>query len=133
MADLLEQGMTFLDEKRHEHMTRTVVYERDGVGGSTVEVQATLGETTFEQADDFGIVQKIESRDFIVRTVDLVLNDQPALPKSGDRIRDTDGEQVFIYEVSAPGTSGGEPPFRYSDPYRKALRIHTKHIATETL
>jgi len=24
-----------------------------------------------------------------------------------------------------------EPPFRYSDPYRKALRIHTKHIATE--
>jgi len=126
LADLLEQGMTFLDEKRHEYMTRTVVYERDA---SSVEVQATLGETTFEQADDFGIVQKIESRDFIVRTGDLVLDDQPALPKSGDRIRDTDGEQVFIYEVSAPGS---EPPFRYSDPYRKAFRIHTKHIATES-
>ena len=125
MSDLLEQGMTFLDRKRHEHMTRTVVYER---GASSVEVQATLGETTFEQADDFGIVQKIESRDFLVRTADLVLDDQPALPKSGDRIRDTEGEQVFIYEVSAPGS---EPPFRYSDPYRKALRIHTKHIATE--
>jgi hypothetical protein len=128
VSDLLEQGMTFLDEKRHEHMTRTVVYERGGVGGSSVEVQATLGETTFEQADDFGIVQKIESRDFIVRTVDLVLDDQAALPKSGDRFRDMDGEHVFIYEVSAPGS---EPPFRYSDPYRKALRIHTKHIATE--
>ena len=125
MADLLEQGMTFLDEKRHQHMTRTVVYER---GASSVEVQATLGETTFEQADDFGIVQKVESRDFLIRTGDLVLDGQPALPKSGDRIRDTQGTQVFVYEVSAPGN---EPPFRYSDPYRKALRIHTKHIATE--
>jgi len=125
VADLLEQGMTFLDEKRHEHMTRSVVYER---GASTVEVQATLGETTFEQADDFGIVQKIESRDFLIRTSDLVLDGQPALPKSGDRIRDTSGAEVFVYEVSAPGS---EPPFRYSDPYRKALRIHTKHIATE--
>jgi len=117
--------MTFLDEKRHEHMTRTVVYER---GASSVEVQATLGETTFEQADDFGIVQKIESRDFLIRTGDLVLNGQPALPKSGDHIHDTSGTKVFVYEVSAPGS---EPPFRYSDPYRKALRIHTKHVATE--
>lgn len=126
MADLLEQGMTFLDEKRHEHLTRSVVYER---GASTVEVQATLGETTFEQADDFGIVQKIESRDFLIRTSDLILDGQPAVPKAGDRLRDTQGTQVFVYEVSAPGS---EPPYRYSDPYRKALRIHTKHIATES-
>jgi hypothetical protein len=35
---------------------------------------------------------------------------------------------VFVFEVNAPG---GQPPFRYSDPYRRVLRIHTKHIATE--
>jgi hypothetical protein len=35
---------------------------------------------------------------------------------------------VFVYEVNAPG---GQPPWRYSDPYRKALRIHTKHIGTQ--
>lgn len=126
MADLLEQGMTFLDEKRHQHMTRTVVYQR---GASSVEVAATLGATTFEQADAFGIVQKIESRDFLIRTADLVLDEVQTLPKAGDRIRDVSGEQVFVYEVSAPGN---EPPFRYSDPYRRALRIHTKHIATES-
>jgi len=125
LADLLEQGMTFLDEKRHQHMTRTVVYQR---GGSSVEVAATLGATTFEQADAFGIVQKIESRDFLIRTSDLVLDGALTLPKAGDRIRDTNGDQVFVYEVMAPGN---EPPFRFSDPYRKALRIHTKHIATE--
>lgn len=123
--DLLERGNSFLDEQRHHHMTRTVTYER---GASSVELQATLGETTFEQADEYGIVQKIESRDFLLRTTDLVLDSEQTLPKSGDRIRDTQGAQVFVYEVSAPGS---EPPFRYSDPYRTALRIHTKHIATE--
>jgi len=125
MVDLLEQGLTFLDAKRHAHMTRTVVYER---GASSVEVQATLGQTTFEQSDDFGIVQKIESRDFLIRTADLVLDGKTTLPKAGDRIRDTSADQIFVYEVMAPGN---EPPFRFSDPYRKALRIHTKHIGTE--
>jgi len=132
MTDLLERGNTFLDEKRHQHMASPVVYERSG---SSVEVQATLGETTFEQADDYGIVHKIESRDFIMRASDLVLDGQQTLPKAGDRIRDTHGSQVFIYEVSAPtsgGGGGGEALFRYSDPYRAAFRIHTKHIATES-
>lgn len=126
MADLLEQGMTFLDEKRHQHMTRAVVYAR---GASSVEVAATLGATTFEQADAFGIVQNIESRDFLIRTADLVLDGAQTLPKAGDRIRDTSAEQIYVYEVMAPGS---EPSFRFSDPYRKALRIHTKHIATES-
>jgi len=30
--------------------------------------------------------------------------------------------------VMAPGK---EPAWRYSDPYRKTLRIHTKHVDTE--
>jgi len=125
MADLLEQGAQFLDDQRHAHMTRMVVYERDT---ATVEVQATIGQTVFEQADEFGVIQRTESRDFLIRTADLILDGTPVIPKVGDRIRDTSGTKVFIYEVLAPGT---EPPFRYSDPYRKALRIHTKHIATE--
>lgn len=125
MADLLEQGMSFLDQKRHEHMTRTVTYQR---GTSSVELQATLGQTSFEQSDEYGIVQKVESRDFLVRADDLVLDGETVLPRAGDIIRDTNGANVFVCEVSAPGN---EPPFRYSDPYRKALRIHTKHIATE--
>lgn len=117
--------MSFLDRKRHEHMTRTVTYHR---GNSSVELQATLGQTNFEQSDEYGIVQKVESRDFLVRTEDLALDGEAVLPKAGDLIRDTVGANVFVCEVSAPGN---EPPFRYSDPYRKALRIHTKHIATE--
>jgi len=127
MADMLEQCARWLDDQRHQHMTRSVSYTR---GSSTIEVQATIGRTEFEQADDFGIVHKVESRDYLIRTADLVLDGQPTLPKRGDQIRETDGSTTVVYEVLSPGD---EPVFRYSDPYRKALRIHTKHIATETI
>ncbi len=125
MADLLEQGAAFLDDRRHEHLTRTVTYER---GASTVDLAATVGRTVFEQADESGFIRKVESRDFLVRRTDLVLDGSETLPKAGDRVHEPDGSQTQVYEVMAPG---GEPPFRFSDPYRKVLRIHTKHVATE--
>lgn len=125
MADVLAQGLAWLDDQRHQHMTRTVTYVR---GTDAVELQATIGRTEFEQVDEHGIVHKLESRDCLIRTSDLVLAGAATLPKSGDRIREPDGDQTFVYEVMAPGD---EPPFRYSDPYRKTLRIHTKHVATE--
>jgi len=125
VADLLEQGASWLDDQRHAHMTRTVTYVR---GGESVGVQATIGRTVFEQADEFGVVHKTESRDYLIRAEDLVLGGLVATPKRGDQIRETDGESTFVYEVLSPGD---EPVFRYSDPYRKALRVHTKHTATE--
>ncbi len=125
MPDVLEKGLSWLDDQRHTHMTRTVVYQR---GADAAEIAATIGRTEFEQVDEHGVVQRLQSRDFLVRAADLVLAGAPALPKAGDRIRETVGAQTFVYEVMAPGS---EPPWRYSDPYRKALRIHTKHVATE--
>lgn len=127
MGDLLERGSAFLDDQRHAHMSRPVVYQR---GDVSAELQATIGRTEFEQVDEggAGLIHRIESRDFLIRTADLDLGDGPVLPKAGDRLRETVGTSVFVYEVNAPG---GQPPWRYSDPYRKAIRIHTKHIATE--
>jgi len=125
MADLLQQGAAFLDDRRHEHLTRTVTYER---GASTVDLAATVGRTVFEQADESGFIRKVESRDFLVRRTELILGGSETLPKSGDRVREADGSQTQVYEVMAPG---GEPPFRFSDPYRNTLRIHTKHVGTE--
>ena len=73
-------------------------------------------------------MHRTESRDFLVLAADLVLAGKAELPRAGDRIRETDGGQIFLYEVMAPG---GEPPWRYSDPYRRALRIHTKFVGME--
>ena len=66
MGDLLDRGSAFLDDQRHKHMSRTVVYQR---GAEAKEVQATIGKTEFEQADDAGLIHRVESRDFLIRTV----------------------------------------------------------------
>jgi len=127
MTDLLAQGAQWLDDQRQTHLTRTVVYRR---GADEVQLSATVGRTLFEQADEVGLIQRLESRDYLVRTADLVLAGTPTLPAAGDLIRETDaGGTTFVYEVLAPGT---EPPWRYSDPYRLALRVHSKHVATES-
>ena len=126
MGDLLDRGAAFLDAQRHQHLSRPVVYRR---GTDEKEVQTAIGKTEFEQADDAGLIHRVESRDFLVRAADLDLGDGPILPRAGDQVRETVGTALFVYEVNAPG---GQPPWRYSDPYRRVLRIHTKHIGTET-
>ena len=128
MGDLLDRGAAFLDAQRHQHLSRPVLYRR---GTDEKEVQATIGKTEFEQVDDVGgagLIHRVESRDFLVRTAELDLGAGPILPRAGDQVRETVGTAVFVFEVNAPG---GQPPWRYSDPYRRVLRIHTKHIATE--
>jgi hypothetical protein len=128
MGDLLEQGAAFLDEQRHRHMSRAVVYRR---GADEKEVQATIGRTEFEQADEAGLIHRVESRDFLIRASDLDLGAGPIQPRAGDQVREQVGGvggHVLVYEVNAPG---GQPPFRYSDPYHRILRIHTKHIGME--
>ena len=128
MGDLLDRGAAFLDAQRHQHLSRPVLYRR---GTDEKEVQATIGKTEFEQVDDVGgagLIHRVESRDFLLRASDLDLGAGPVLPRAGDQVRETVGTAVFVYEVNAPG---GQPPWRYSDAYRRVLRIHTKHIATE--
>jgi len=127
-TDLLERASNWLEDQRTRHATRPVTYQRSLF--TSAPINATVGKTVFEQADEFGVVQKVESRDYLMFTTDLVLNSEVTLPQRGDRVRETQGSKTFTYEVVAPG-GGGEPVFRYSDPYRKTLRIHTKHTNTE--
>lgn len=124
MADLLTQGSELIDRTRRAHLSRTVVYRR---GDDSVEVAATIGSTAFERADEYSVVHRIESRDFLIATEDLVLDGLTVLPKPGDRITETGSTSVHEYEVMAPG---GEPAWRYSDPQRLTLRIHTKFVRT---
>jgi hypothetical protein len=125
MADMLREASMWLEEKRHEHLTGPVTYVR---GEASVELLATIGRTIFEQRDDYGVLEKVESRDFLVRAEDLVIGGDRTLPERGDRVRETQEGHVYVYEVMAPGK---EPHYRFSDPYRKTLRIHTKQVDVE--
>ncbi len=124
MADLLQKGSEWLDGMRAAHASRPVAYVR---GTDSVEVAATVGRTVFRLDKGCGLVERVEARDYLVLAADLVLGGRAALPKAGDRIREVEGNRAFVYEVMAPG---GEPCWRWSDPYRRTLRIHTKHVAT---
>lgn len=124
MADLLEWASNWLEDRRTQHATRIVTYRR---GLDSATVNASIGQTEFEVDDGFGVLQKTESRDFLILAVELVLAGATVLPERGDRIEETVGTTTYVYEVMAPGNA---PPWRYSDPYRKTLRIHTKLVET---
>lgn len=123
--DLLNQGSAWLQSQRKKHATREVTYRR---GAAATVVLATVGRTTFEQDNGAGILLHAQVRDYLIDTADLVLVGEASLPANGDRIEEIDAGQTFIYEVLP---LGGEPCWRYSDPYRQTLRIHTKLVETE--
>ena len=125
MSDLLDQGSAWLEGQRKKHATREVTYRR---GVDAVVVKATIGRTLFEQDDGAGVTVCMQVRDYLIDTADLVLASEPTLPAKGDRIEEIDAGQKHTYEVLP---LGGEQHWRYSDPYRRTLRIHTKLIATE--
>ncbi len=125
MADLLDKGFAWLEGQRKKHATRDVSYRR---GADTVVVKATIGRTVFEQDDGAGVIVRTQVRDYLIDAADLVLAGSRALPAKGDRIEEIDAGQKHTYEVLP---LGGEQHWRYSDPYRRTLRIHTKLIATE--
>lgn len=124
-VDLLQRGLEWLEARRKQHLVQTVVYEREG---ESIELAATPGRTEFEQSDEYGGIQRWESRDWLVTTTDLVLAGVQTLPRPGDRIRHSVGASTLVYEVMSPA---GMPAFKYTDPYRITLRIHAKQVGTE--
>ena len=123
MVDLLQKASEWLENKRTQYATCLVVYAR---GNQNAQLPATMGKTVFEIDEGFNVLLRYESRDFLILTADLVLGGKNTLPQKGDRIYETHGEAIYVYEVTAPGK---EPAWRSSDAWRKTLRIHTKQTA----
>jgi len=117
MQDLLHKANAWLADQLHEHLAVEVVYGR---GIEDVSVRATIGRTLLKLDDGYGGVRmEWTDRDFLIRAADLVLDGAAVVPQRGDRI--TEGPLEF--SVLAPAA---EPVWRWSDPHRQVLRIHTK-------
>lgn len=126
MPDLLRDGQAWLANQLHEHVATVVTYRR---GAEGVTVRATIGRTLLQVDDGYGGARmEWTDRDYLIRAADLALGGSPAQPQRGDQIREVVGAQTLVYEVLAPGS---EPPWRWADPHRQVVRIHTKQIATE--
>ena len=116
MADLLQQGSDWLEQMRTQHCSSQVEYRRDA---QVAGVNATFGKTDYEVADDYGLKIGASICDFLILAGDLGLE-----PEVGDVIA-ASGRK---YEVLDFGSDGC---WRWSDPYRTTMRIHTKDIGSD--
>jgi hypothetical protein len=121
VADLLDAGFSWLERQRRRFLCQDVLYRR---GDVVLTAPATVGKTTFEVVSTNGILERIESRDFLIAAADLAVL---GLPQRGDRVVEVRDTQTHTYEVLAPGR---ESHWRWSDPGHRCLRIHTKHLTT---
>ena len=122
MTNMLDQGSLWLSDQIDDHVSSTVLYRR---GSLTVPVQAGKGRSTFELTDTSGILVAIESRDFLISAGKLLLDEMPILPEIGDRIIETIDGTLHAYEVA---DFGSEQAYRFCDPYRHKLRVHTRYV-----
>ena len=126
--NMLASGASWLAAQLKTAAGSTVVYVR---GSHAVEVTATIGSSAFESANQSGVVERWESRDFLIATSDLPFGD----PVQGDKIVEQINGVSVTYAVSTPR---GVPPWHYADGFRLIVRVHTTqsdsgvtYIATE--
>jgi len=124
MSDMLHRGQAWLAEQLTKHASRNIVYQRDEI---SVELTATIGMSRYEQDDGEGVITRAQVRDYLIDTRSLIQSAIGTLPRRGDRILEQNGDTTFVFETMSIGS---DPPWRYSDPFRVKLRIHTKQVET---
>jgi hypothetical protein len=126
--DILAAGLGWLAETLEAEVGQSITYRR---GLASVALCATFGQTQVQREDGAGgIVIEATDRDFVIRSSRLRLNGIAVVPARGDVIEWNDGAgKVHSFEVGAMGASG--PAWRWSDPYRRRIRIHTTYKKTE--
>lgn len=118
-SNLMAKAQAWLSRMKQRHESCCVVYQR---ANEFVELRATIGKTVFENDNGAGGIVRFESRDFLVPPTKLMFGGTVSEPERGDHIREIDGR---VYEVLSDAS---EPCFRYCDPFRNLLRIHTKKV-----
>lgn len=118
MTDLLRSGAAWLAGQLAASSSTVCAYRR---GQNTAQIAATIGRSMFEAANQSGVVESWESRDFIIKTEELPYGE----PVRGDVIvEDVDGVATF-YSVSSPR---GVPVFHHADAFMQTVRIHTQRV-----
>lgn len=123
MVGLLEQGLSHLAEQLLAHNSLVVTYRR---GADSANPRAIIGRTMYRTSSDGQSAVDFSDRDYLIAPAELVLGGSPVEPQDGDRIEETRDGQTYTYEVLP---IAGEPSWRWSDPFRKLYRIHTKLVS----
>jgi len=116
VGDLLRQGSQWLEQQRSAHCSSQVTYRR---GAQEQALSATFGRTQYEGSRTTCLVVAARVTDFLVTAAAFT----PVFgePQAGDQVV-ADG---VVHEVMSLGNQGH---WRWSDPYRTTMRIHTKEV-----
>ena len=97
-------------------------------GDASAGLTAVHSRRDYELTDGVGGVEMFSSDDWLLAAADLVLDGSQVTPDEGDRIRQTIGQIVYIFEVMG---RPGWPHFNFCDTAGVRLRIHTRLIGQE--
>lgn len=92
-------------------------------GTNSVSLTVIPGETTFERETTPGLFTTTHSQDLLILAAELILDDAVVLPQLGDTFTATIAGSSTVYEVMSPD---GDRHYRWSDPFKKVLRVFTK-------
>lgn len=115
MADMLANGAAWLAGQLKAAAGTTVTYVR---GNQASEVTATIGASAFESANQSGVLERWESRDYLIAVQDLPFGN----PVRGDLITEDVGGLLLEYEVASPR---GVPEWHPADAFGVMVRVHT--------
>lgn len=106
--------------------SRTVTYRRGVTSGT---LSATVYEIDPRELQPFGVSLDIRHVSLIVDVADIEsLLGAGAVPEANDEVTDANHSPSLVFLVEP---MGDEPPFRYTNHQRKAVRIHAVEVDAE--
>jgi hypothetical protein len=97
-------------------------------GAQQVEWNVVVGKTAYQATDQRGVIEERDCRDLCGIAAELILGGQRVIPQRGDRIVEATSAGSDTFDL-LPLES--EKVYRYMDPGRLILRVHTKRIKTD--
>ena len=116
MADMLQSGLDWLEQRLMGFCSSGVEYRRDA---QTLTIDAVFGKTDYEAEDDNGISVGGFVWDFLIDAATLAME-----PAVGDLIV-VNTRQFEVMKLSGQGC------WRWTGPNRKTYRIHTRDIGDD--
>lgn len=127
MADLLADGLAWLDDQLQAHAAQTITYRRTV---ESVELTVMFDERTLRIVDRQGN-SKVERPDFTCSFAaeDLDFGFGQTEPAHGDLMDVTYGDTIKRFRVM-PLNNGLEPGWQYLDPHQIRVQVSGKFTGT---
>jgi hypothetical protein len=116
--NMMSKGSAWLSGKLQGFASQAAFYQR---GQQCLPIQVTVGDSEFtrRRADDISNEHRVVDFLFPASSIHAVFHE----PSAGDFIETDYLGEKRLFEVLSPG--GDEPAWRYSDPHRNMIRVHT--------